>query len=268
MPGEINMTAIAFVLAAPFAGSFLGVVAIRLPAERPFLFARSVCDSCGHQLGPPDLIPIASFVFSHGRCRYCAASVSLLHPAMELGALVVALWAAVMTSGWILAASCLFGWTLLLLAAIDWRTGLLPDVLTLPLIVTGLTVAYAIDPASLADHVIGAVAGFAIFALLAAAYRRFRGRDGLGLGDAKLLAAAGAWLSWTGLPTTVLFAALAGLLVGACVFCLGQTDQIGRQAFLRPGARSGRLDRLALRSAGAGMINSTPIRDRGAPHRR
>jgi leader peptidase (prepilin peptidase)/N-methyltransferase len=130
---------------------------------------------------------------------------------MEAAALALAVWAAFVTSGWIVLASCALGWTLLTLAAIDWRTGYLPDVLTLPLAAAGLGVAYAIEPAAVPGHVIGAVAGFIAFAALSEIYRRLRGRDGLGLGDAKLLAASGAWLSWAGLPTTVLYAAVIGL---------------------------------------------------------
>jgi leader peptidase (prepilin peptidase)/N-methyltransferase len=86
-------------------------------------------------------------------------------------------------------------------------------VLTLPLIAGGLGVTYAANPASLVDHAVGAAVGFLAFALLAEIYRRLRGRDGLGLGDAKLLAVAGAWLGWVALPTVVLFAALIGLVL-------------------------------------------------------
>ena len=203
--------AIAAIVSAPFIGSFLAALALRLPARRPVVFARSACDACGRPLAALDLVPLASFAASRGVCRYCGAQIDRLHPAMELGALVIAVWAAFLVSGWILLASCLFGWTLLTLAAIDWRTNLLPDVLTLPLIVAGLAVARFVDPASVVAHLVGALVGFATFALLAAIFRRLRGRDGLGLGDAKLLAAVGAWLGWMGLPTVVLLGALIGL---------------------------------------------------------
>ncbi len=202
------------IVAAPFIGSFLAVVAIRLMQQRTVLFGRSACDACGATLGPLELIPLVSFAALRGRCRHCGAKIDPLHPVMEAGALVIAVWAALVTDGWIVAASCGLGWTLLTLAAIDWRTGYLPDVLTLPLIAAGLGVAYAIDPSVLSvllGHVIGAAAGFIAFAALSEGYRRLRGRDGLGLGDAKLLAASGAWLSWSGLPTTVLYAAFLGL---------------------------------------------------------
>jgi leader peptidase (prepilin peptidase)/N-methyltransferase len=146
-----------------------------------------------------------------GRCRYCHEEIGYFPLAMEIAALGVAAWAATETSGWILAAGCLLGWWLLLLAVIDWRTFLLPDVLTLPLAVAGITVSYAIAPRALADHLIGAFAGFFAFAALAFVYSRVRKREGLGLGDAKLMGALGAWLSWQGLPSALLFGAFAGL---------------------------------------------------------
>ena len=207
----LDPAAIAVIVAAPFIGSFLGVVAMRLTEGRTVVFGRSACDRCGATLGPLELVPLVSFVALRGRCRHCGAKIDPLHPLMEAGTLAIAIWAGFVTPGWIVAASCLLGWTLMTLAAIDARTGLLPDVLTLPLVAAGLAVAFAIDRASLLGHVIGAAAGFLVFAALAEIYRRLRGRDGLGLGDAKLLAASGAWLSWSGLPTTVLFAAFIGL---------------------------------------------------------
>jgi leader peptidase (prepilin peptidase) / N-methyltransferase len=203
--------AVVVIVIAPFIGSFLAVVALRLPNERGIVAGRSSCDACGKTLKPIELIPLVSYLVQRGRCRACDAAIDPLHIAMEGSALVVAVWAALVTSGWVLAASCLLGWTLLTLAAIDWRTGLLPDVLTLPLIPIGLGAAWFFDAGGIWDHVIGAAAGFVGFAALAALYRWLRGRDGLGLGDAKLLAASGAWLGWMALPSVILFAALLGL---------------------------------------------------------
>ena len=206
---SLDATSVALIAASPFIGSFLAVAALR--RDRTVLLGRSACDSCGASLTARDLVPLASFAVLRGRCRHCGARIDPVHLVMEIGALVIALWAAFVTSGWIVAASCALGWTLLTLGAIDWRTGLLPDVLTLPLAVVGLGVAYAVEPSVLLGHVIGAAAGFAVFAALAEIYRRLRGRDGLGLGDAKLLGASGAWLGWSALPTVVLYAAFIGL---------------------------------------------------------
>ncbi len=196
---------------APFVGSFLGVLALRLPERRPVAWSRSSCDSCGHVLTAGDLVPVASYLALRGRCRYCSSPIGWSALGMELGSLAVAVWAGFYTSGWVLAASCILGWILLLLAVIDWRVQLLPDVLTLPLLIIGFAVTYLIAPQSWPDHAIGAVAGFVLLALAAWAYRRLRGREGLGLGDAKLFAALGAWVAWQGLPTILLLGSMLGL---------------------------------------------------------
>lgn len=103
--------------------------------------------------------------------------------------------------------------TLLALSWIDVRRFVLPDSLTLPLILAGLAGGGWTSPAALPAHAAGAAAGYLFFRLIAALYRRLRHRDGLGQGDAKLAAAAGAWVTWEGLPSVILLAAAAGLLV-------------------------------------------------------
>jgi leader peptidase (prepilin peptidase) / N-methyltransferase len=202
---------VAVLVAGPFVGSFLGVVIERLPAGRPLAFGRSRCDACGATLGAKDLVPIASWLWQRGRCAHCRAELSAFYPIIELAALAVAASAALVVSGWLLLVSCMLGWTLLTLAAIDQRHFLLPDILTLPLIPAGLLVAFALDPALVVSHLVGALAGFAAFAAIAFVYRRLRRREGLGLGDAKLLAAAGAWLGWQALPGLVVIAAVCAL---------------------------------------------------------
>lgn len=210
------------VLASPFIGSFLGVLVTRLPEGRPVAGGRSVCDHCGHRLGPLDLVPIASWLALRGRCRYCGAGITALPLAIELGALLIALWAASVSDGVALWAGCVLGWTLLTLAAIDFRDGILPDLLTLPLIAAGLVATYFLAPWQMLDAAIGAVAGFAVFALTRWLYRRLRGREGLGLGDAKLLAASGAWVSWSGLPSVVLIGAAVGLVLALVLYQRGE----------------------------------------------
>jgi leader peptidase (prepilin peptidase)/N-methyltransferase len=198
---------------APLAGSFLGVVITRLPEGETVVAGRSRCRQCSHALGVLDLVPIISWLASNGRCRYCAAAIPSFYPLIEVAAIIVALWAGAVVSGWLVWTSCALGWALLSLAVIDQRHQRLPDALTLPLIPAGLAVAWGIDADLLADHALGALAGFAVFFTIAAAYRRLRGQEGLGLGDAKLLAAGGAWLAWQGLPSVVLIAAVIALAI-------------------------------------------------------
>lgn len=209
------------VLSAPFIGSFLSVLATRLPMGRSAVLGRSVCPQCGHRLAPRDLVPILSWFMQRGRCRYCAAPIRWLYPLMEIGALLVAVSAALLFSGWLLWVSCGLGWTLLAIAAIDYRHMILPDELTLPLIPGGLGVAYLLEPSGIAGHALGAGAGFLAFYALAWLYRRLRGREGLGMGDAKLLAASGAWVSISGLASVVFLGAAVALLVVLGAICVG-----------------------------------------------
>jgi len=210
------------VLVAPFIGSFLGVLIRRLPGGEPVGMARSRCESCGHALTGRDLVPFGSYLLTRGACRHCGAKIGGFHLAVELAALAVALWAASIDSGFRLWADCVFGWTLLALAWIDARHMVLPDLLTLPLILAGLGAAALMEPERIVDHATGAAIGWLLFVALARCYRALRGRDGLGEGDAKLLAASGAWVTWSGLGPVMLLAALIGLATAVVLRILGR----------------------------------------------
>ncbi len=200
-------------LAAPFVGSFLGLVIDRLPLGRPIIVGRSVCDHCGRQLALKDLLPLLSYLMLRGHCRSCGQRLRAFFPLIELAALTVVIVTAAALSGWLFWVSIVLGWCLLVLAVIDQHHLILPDSLTLPLIPFGLVVAYVIDPGLIDDHVIGCVVGFLAFAGIAWLYKKLRDQDGLGLGDAKLLSGAGAWLGWASLPSVVLIAAFTALAV-------------------------------------------------------
>ena len=216
MPNLFPLAAFLLILAAPCIGSFLGVVIERLPAGRPILVGRSACPHCGTVLRPRDLVPLASWLIARGRCRHCGIRLSPFYPAIELGALAVALWSLAVLPGWMAWAGCGLGWALLAMSVIDSRHLILPDQLTLPLIPAGLAMVWALDPGRLPEHALAATGGFLLVLAVGMTYRRLRGREGIGLGDAKLLAAAGAWVSWEGLPSVLLIAAASGL-AGALV---------------------------------------------------
>lgn len=195
---------------APAIGSFLACAAVRLPVGQS-LWGRSACPACGHVLGPCELVPVLSWLAQGGQCRVCGATIPACYPIIELLAVLVAISAMVPPEGWRMAAGLGLGWTLLLLAAIDWRCQILPDTLTLPLIAVGLLLALIFEPDDFPARVIAAAAGWSVFAGLGLGYRRLRGRDGLGGGDGKLAAVAGSWIGPLGLPWVVLAAALGGL---------------------------------------------------------
>jgi len=198
-------------LLAPFAGSLMGVFARRLPAGRPVALTRSECDTCQATLAARELVPLLSYALQRGQCRHCGAPIGRYHPAMELACVAIALWAGTVFDDEALWASCVLGWVLLALSVCDFENTILPDALTLPLLLSGLAWNAWLWPPSVTDHALAAALGYLVFRGLAWLYRRLRGRDGLGGGDAKLLAASGAWLGIAALPWVVLGAALAGI---------------------------------------------------------
>jgi leader peptidase (prepilin peptidase)/N-methyltransferase len=204
---------IAPILCAPFIGSFAGVLIARLPAGRAIAWGRSACDTCGHTLGIPDLIPLASYAALRGRCRHCGARIGRTHLWVEYAALAITLWAALSGErGALLWAGSILGWSLLTLGWIDALCQRLPDILTLPLLVAGLCEALFLEPDALTSRATGAIAAYAGFRLIAVTFRRLRGRESLGEGDAKLLAAGGAWVGAWLLPDVLMAAAATALI--------------------------------------------------------
>jgi leader peptidase (prepilin peptidase) / N-methyltransferase len=156
-----------------------------------------------------------------GRCRYCNHPLSWFYPGIELAALAVALTVVLMDRREMAWLDCLLGWWLLTLAGTDLRCWLLPDVLTLPLVIAGLVAAAVFQPEQLTDRALGAALGYLSLRAVAGVYRVLRGREGLGQGDAKLLAASGAWVGIDALPQLILVAAVAALVAATCLRLAG-----------------------------------------------
>ena len=215
--------AIALAGAGLLAGSFIGLLSLRLPAGQPVLWGRSRCSDCGKALPPWRLVPLLSFALSTGRCSACGVSIPLRYPLIELGCAAIGIWAAITAPDPVHAAlTALLGWQLLLIALIDGEHFWLPDALTLPLIVSGLAASAWRVRGLPTDALIGAAVGFATLWLLAWAYKRIRRRDGLGGGDPFLLAGAGAWVGWMGLPSVLIWAALSGLSLALALRLTGR----------------------------------------------
>jgi len=234
-------------------GSFLNVVIHRLPkmldrgwraqcaelaGETPaaepaynLLVPRSQCPACGHRISALENIPVLSYVVLRGRCSACQATISPRYPLVELltGALTAA---AVLRFGPTLVAlaACVLLWSLVALTFIDFDTQLLPDNVTLPLVWAGLFAnILGLAPAgtSLRDAVIGAVAGYLALWSVYWLFKLIRGKEGMGYGDFKLLAALGAWLGWQMLPLIVLLSSVIGALIGiSLVVFKGRDHQI------------------------------------------
>ena len=243
-------------------GSFLNVVIYRVPimaglvegnpATRfDFALPASHCPACKRPLKAWHLVPLVSWRVLRGRCAACGAAISARYPLIEAAGGVCALAAIAMfgpgaTALVAFAAACL----LICLGVIDFETGYLPDVLTLPLIVLGLGANAAGLFVPLLHAAIGAAVGYGIFWMIRFAYLKARGLEGLGLGDAKMLAGIGALVGWAALPVGVLIAAGGGLLLMGALAITGRP--VSRETPVRfgPFLAIGGLAALGLNGAG------------------
>ncbi len=187
---------------------------------------RSACPHCGHQITALENIPLLSWLFLRGRCSACGAAISARYPLVEL---LTALVSAAVAWKWGMtvqtAGALLLVWTLVALAFIDLDTTLLPDSLTLPLLWLGLLFNLHGHFASLPDAVIGAMAGYGVLWAVYWLFRLATGKEGMGYGDFKLLAAIGAWLGWQLLPVTILLSSVVGAAIGIAMIVLVKHDR-------------------------------------------
>jgi leader peptidase (prepilin peptidase)/N-methyltransferase len=239
-------------------GSFLNVVILRLPrrlehdwrqqarellqdvaineppqdapaaesAPPDLVFTGSHCPYCKHPLSPLDNIPLLSWLALRGRCRYCKTPISWQYPLVEvLAALASALVAWRFGYSWQLAAALPFTWTLIAASGIDVRTQLLPDQLTLPLLWLGLLIAlvplFIAPPAAIIGAAVGYLSLWSVFWL----FKLITGKEGMGYGDFKLLAALGAWMGVTSLLPIILLSSLIGAIVGGAALALQGRDR-------------------------------------------
>ncbi|HXV06618.1 MAG TPA: A24 family peptidase [Burkholderiales bacterium] len=228
-------------------GSFLNVVIHRLPKmmEREWhaqcaelagapaappaqgrynlLVPGSACPACGRHIRAVENIPVLSWLLLRGKCAGCAARIPARYPVVEIAAGAIAAYAA-WRFGLSLAAAgaMLFGWSMLALAAIDLDTQLLPDDITLPLLWAGLLFNLERVFVPLPTAVIGAVAGYLSLWLVYWAFKLATGKEGMGYGDFKLLAAIGAWLGWQKLPLVILLSSVVGAAVGIALIVLAR----------------------------------------------
>ncbi|MEO1901339.1 MAG: A24 family peptidase [Alcanivorax sp.] len=226
-------------------GSFLNVVIHRVPKmmeagwrrearellEQPaeeepvfnLVVPRSRCPHCGHGIRWHENIPVLSWLALKGRCSQCGTAISKRYPIIELlTALVAGLCAWRFGYGIWLPFTLYASFTLLALAVIDLDTTLLPDDLTYPLLWAGLLAALlGVSPVTLADAVVGAMAGYLSLWSLYWVFKLLTGKEGMGYGDFKLLAALGAWLGWQYLPLVILLSSVVGLVFALTMMATG-----------------------------------------------
>jgi leader peptidase (prepilin peptidase)/N-methyltransferase len=249
---KYNQTALFIVIAllGLIFGSFLNVVIYRLPImlDREWrkqckelleiedniqdaqsfnlVFPRSRCPHCNHLITAWENIPILSYLWQKGRCTACQKNISLRYPIVEF---LSALMAIVVTwhfgFGWALVGGIILTWILLAASLIDLDTHLLPDDITLPLLWLGLLFNLFGVYTSLNDAVIGAMAGYLSLWSVFWLFKLVTGKEGMGYGDFKLLAALGAWFGWQMLPMIILLSAIVGAIVGIGLILLRGHDR-------------------------------------------
>jgi leader peptidase (prepilin peptidase)/N-methyltransferase len=231
-------------------GSFLNVVAYRIPImmerawraqceelkTQPFtppahiaeskrfdlMWPPSTCPGCGQGIAAQHNVPVLGFLWLKGRCANCGAKISPRYPLVETFAAVLALVTAyVFGPSWQTVAALGFAWSLLALTLIDLDHKLLPDSLTLPLLWAGLLVNVPGTFAPLSASVLGAAAGYLTLWSIYVLFKLVTGKEGMGHGDFKLLAAIGAWVGWQLLPVVILLSAVVGSVVGLALIAFG-----------------------------------------------
>jgi leader peptidase (prepilin peptidase)/N-methyltransferase len=176
---------------------------------------RSACPSCGHLISAIENVPVLSWLALGGKCKGCKTAISPRYPIVELLTGVLSGYIAWHFGfGMAAAGALLFTWAMIALTFIDLDTFFLPDSITLPLLWLGLLFNINATFVSLSSAVIGAVAGYLSLWSVYWAFKWATGKEGMGYGDFKLLAAIGAWLGWTMLPLTILLSSLVGAAIG------------------------------------------------------
>jgi len=226
-------------------GSFLNVVIYRLPImmERDWhtqcaelrgesapeyeqlslAKPRSRCPNCGHAITALENIPVLSWLIMRGRCSACATAISARYPLVETITGVLTVFTATHFGfTWAAAGAILLVWGLIALTFIDFDTQLLPDSITLPLLWAGLSFNLFGTYTDLQSAVIGAIGGYLSLWSVYWAFKLATGKEGMGYGDFKLLAALGAWLGWQMLPLTILLSSLVGAVVGIALIVLAK----------------------------------------------
>lgn len=202
--------------------------AVPPPTERfNLMVPRSRCPSCGHGITALENIPLLSYLLLGGRCSACRTRIPARYPLVEaLGGLVAGY------AGWRFGLSMaaigamVFSWAMIALAFIDLDTFFLPDGITLPLLWAGLLLNLATGAfADIGSAVAGAAAGYLVLWLVFWAYKLASGKEGMGYGDFKLLAAIGAWLGWKILPLVILLSSLVGAAVGVALIVFARRER-------------------------------------------
>lgn len=199
-----------------------GAEPVAAPPEKfNLMVPRSRCPSCGHKITALENIPLASWLALRGRCSSCKSPISPRYPLVELATALLSLLVFMMLGPTVKTLMALpMTWALISLTMIDFDTQLLPDDITLPLLWAGLLVNMNGVFVPLPQAVIGAMAGYLVLWSVYWLFKLVTGKEGMGYGDFKLLAALGAWLGWTMVPLIVLLSSVVGAVIGVAYLAI------------------------------------------------
>ena len=187
----------------------------QIPEPFNLMVPRSACPSCNTMITAWQNIPVFSWLILRGKCGNCKHPISAEYPIVELLTAILSLAVAFKFGASIqLVFALLFTWALISLALIDFHTTLLPDSITLPLLWVGLLISLVPVFVAAPDAIVGAAAGYMILWIVFQTFKLITGKEGMGFGDFKLLAALGAWLGWAKLPLIILLSSLTGAIIG------------------------------------------------------
>ncbi len=233
-------------------GSFLNVVIYRLPimlekewtadcteflklkkqdqeeAAAAFTLATpaSTCPECGHKIRFWENIPVLSYIILGGKCSNCKTPISVQYPIIELlTAILSVLIAYKFGVSWMTLLGMIFAWSLIALTVIDLHKQLLPDNITLPLLWLGILANSFEVYTDLESAVFGAIAGYLVLWIVYQTFKLLTGKEGMGFGDFKLLAALGAWMGWQMLPQIILLSSLVGAIIGIAMMIIVRHDR-------------------------------------------
>lgn len=185
----------------------------------------STCPNCGHRIRAWENIPVISWLMLRGKCAKCSAAISIRYPLVELGTALLSVWVASFFGfGVASLVAVVVTWMLIAMTFIDIDKMLLPDELTLPLLWLGLIISLREVFVTPADAIIGAAAGYLSLWSVYWGFKLLTGKEGMGYGDFKLLAALGAFTGWQGLPTIVILSSLVGAVVGITLILLKKNE--------------------------------------------
>jgi leader peptidase (prepilin peptidase)/N-methyltransferase len=227
----MTLTLITLFVLGLVVGSFLNVCIYRVPRHESVAWPGSRCTSCGRALSWFENVPVMSWLLLRGRCRTCGTSISIVYPLVEVATALLFV-GVYLAYGWtpLLAIRLAFGCALIVLFVVDWQHQILPNPITLPGIAIGVLCSLAAPP-GVTSSLVGAAAGGGFPFLIAEIYFRVRGREGMGMGDFKMLAMVGAFLGWPLIWVALLLACFLGVLIGGGALLVARRDMATRIPF-------------------------------------